>query len=125
MNTEYPQHTTIQSVKTLKQRIMRRIYFLYMVRNLVPLAFDCVAIVIAAFIVTLFVSVKDVLANLGAASAGSSISRFSVAAFSDTELETKFLLLILGVVGFLAVRDLKRAWSAVQVIREKKESKNP
>lgn len=116
MNPDYPQQT-MQSPKTLKQRIMRRIYFLYMVRNLAPLAFDCVVIVIAAFIATLFVSVKDVFANLSLVGNMGGMSRYSFDALSQTELETKFLLFVLGVVGFLAVRDLKRAWHAVKTLR--------
>lgn len=102
---------------TLKQRIMRRIYFLYLVRNAAPFAFDCFFIVLLGFIATFFVSIRDVLSNLSAASTGGSISGFSLTAFSDTEFETKILLVVLGAVGFLAVRDLKRAWRAVCAVR--------
>ena len=111
----------------LKKRIMRRIYFLYMVRNFSPLAFDCFLLVVVVFVVTLFVSVKDVLANLAMVQANS-LSNFSIAAFADTEIETKLLLVVLGVVGFLAVRDLKRAVRAVRVMRgngNKDQKPNP
>lgn len=119
MTPDYSQNP-IQSPRTLKQRIMRRIYFLFMVRNLSPLAFDCLLLVVVGFIATLFVSVNDVLENLSTAQSSGSISSFSLSAFSATELETKLLLVILGAIGFFAVRHLKRAWGAVQVIHGKK-----
>lgn len=105
---------------------MRRIYFLFMVRNLSPLAFDCLLLVIVAFIVTLFVSVRDVLENLSIAQSVGSVSSFSLSAFSATELETKFLLIVLGAIGFFAVRHLKQAWRAVQTLKQSKsEARNP
>lgn len=124
MNPDYSQQVVnTPVVKTLKQRIMRRIYFLFMLRNVAPFAFDCLIIVIIAFIATLFVSVKDVLANLSVAREASGIANFSLSAFSETELETRILLVVLGVVGFLAVRDIKRAWRAFRTLRmNKKES---
>ncbi len=109
-----------RSTASLKQRIMRRIYFLFMVRNLSPLAFDCLLLVVVGFVVTLFVSIGDVLQNLSTAQSSGSISNFSFSAFSATELETKILLVVLGAIGFFAVRHLKQAWRAVQVIRDKK-----
>lgn len=118
MNPDYSQQVVNTPViKTLKQRIMRRIYFLFMLRNVAPFAFDCLIIVIIAFIATLFVSVKDVLANFSAAREASGIANFSLSAFSETELETRILLVVLSVVGFLAVRDIKRAWRAVRTLR--------
>ena len=121
MNTESFQKIEIPAARTLKQRIMRRIYLLFMVRNLAPLAFDCLLIVVAAFIATLFVSVKDVFSNFSLVRASGGLSQYSIDAFAQTELETKFLLLILGVVGFLAVRDLKRAVRAVRTLRGKEK----
>ncbi len=116
----------IQSPRTLKQRIMRRIYFMFMVRNLSPFAFDCLAIVLVAFLITVFVSVHDVISNFGAAASGSSALQFSVAAVSGTKLQTKLLLLILGIVGFFTVRHLKRAVRAVRTLRKNTEQKlNP
>ncbi|MDO8564904.1 MAG: hypothetical protein Q7R88_02830 [bacterium] len=109
--------------KSLKQRIMRRIYMLFLLRNTAPLAFDCVVIVIAAFVATLFVSFKDVIANFSLASGGAGISNYSLTAFSETELETKLLLLLLGVVGFLGMRDLKRAWRAFRTVRDSTKAK--
>lgn len=114
--SDYSQNT-VSSPRTLKQRIMRRIYFLFMVRNAAPFAFDCLAIVIVAFIATLFVSVQDVLANLSTAQTLGNLSGFSFSAVSDTELETKFLLVVLGVIGFYAVRHLRRAVKAVKILR--------
>ena len=114
----YIQEQMTTQHKTLKQRIMRRIYFLFMMRNLAPLAFDCAVIVLAAFLVTIFVSVRDVFANFSTAVSGSNTFHFSVAAVSDTKLQTKTLLLILGTVGFFAVRHLKRAWRAVRILRQ-------
>ena len=116
MNPDYSQNL-IPQVKTLKQRIMRRIYFVFLLRNTAPLAFDCLILVVSAFVVTVFVSVKDVWANLSVARAGGGIAGFSLSAFTDTELQTKFLLLALGVVGFFAVRDLKRAVRAIRTLR--------
>ena len=121
MTPDYSQ-TPLSSSRTLKQRIMRRIYFIFLLHNTVPLAFDCFVLVVAAFIATLFVSLRDVFANLSLASGAGKLSAFSFSAFSETELETKLLLVVLGVVGYFAVRDLKRAWRAVRVIREKKAS---
>ena len=95
---------------------MRRIYFLFMVRETAPLAFDCLGIVIVAFIATLFLSVKHLFLNL---------SNFSLSAFSATELETKLLLVVLGVVGFFAVRHLKRAVRAMKTLRQGAESPKP
>lgn len=124
MNSNYP--NSISSPRTLKQRIMRRIYFLFMVRNLSPFAFDCLLLVIVAFVVTLFVSVSDVLANLSTAQSSGSVSSFSLSAFSSTELETKLLLVVLGAIGFFAVRHLKQAWRAVQTLKQgKSEARNP
>ncbi|MEK7208202.1 MAG: hypothetical protein AAB699_01480 [Patescibacteria group bacterium] len=99
---------------------MRRIYLIFMVRNLAPLAFDSLIVVLLAVIATFFVSFGDVWVNLGTAKSGGGLSQFSLTAVSDTELETKFLLLVLGVVGFLAVRDLKRAVRAVRTLKEGK-----
>ena len=120
-----PDHSQnpLSSGKTLKQRIMRRIYLVFMVRNVAPLAFDVAAFAIIAFVITLFVSVKDVLANLSTANAHGNVSGFSIAAFSGTKLLTKFLLFILGVVGFLAVRHLKRAFRALRVLQNKTHPK--
>ena len=111
-------HNPIQSPRTLKQRIMRRIYFLFMVRNLSPLAFDCLLLVVVGFIATLFVSVSDVLENLSTAQSSGSISSFSLSAFSATELETKLLLVVLGAIGFFAVRHLRRALLAVRTLKQ-------
>ena len=122
MNPEYPQNDS-QTVKTLKQRIMRRIYLLFMVRNLSPFAFDCVLIVATAFLVTVFVSVRDVLSNFSTAASGSNMLQFSVSAVSGTKLQTKLLLVVLGVVGFFAVRHLKRAARAIQTLRQ--EGRDP
>ncbi|OHA20808.1 MAG: hypothetical protein A2849_03415 [Candidatus Taylorbacteria bacterium RIFCSPHIGHO2_01_FULL_51_15] len=118
-----PHQDTAVAVKSLKERIMRRVYVVFMVRNLSPFAFDCVVAVVLIFIATLFVSVGDVLANFSTASTGGGLSRFSVAALSDTELETKLLLFVLGVVGFLGVRDLKRATRAMKTLRGKNTPK--
>lgn len=97
---------------------MRRIYFLFMVRNAAPLAFDCLAIVVVAFIATLFVSVRDVMANFSQAQGAGNMSAFSFSAVSETELETKILLVIFGIIGFFAVRHLKRAWRAVCTLKQ-------
>ncbi|HBV00849.1 MAG TPA: hypothetical protein DEF00_00445 [Candidatus Taylorbacteria bacterium] len=105
------------TTKTFKQRIMRRIYFVFMVRNLSPFAFDCLAIVIVAFIATLFVSVNDVLLNLSTAQNSGNLSNFSLSAFSATELQTKLLLVVLGAIGFFAVRHLKCALRAVRTLK--------
>src|SRR3989338_3783010 len=117
MNSNYSEHP-IQSPRTLKQRIMRRIYLVFMIRNLSPFAFDCLAIVVVAFIATLFVSVNDVLENLSTAQSSGNISGFSFTAFSATELETKLLLVVLGAIGFLAVRHLRRALWAVKTLKQ-------
>lgn len=122
MNPDYSQNP-ISSPRTLKQRIMRHIYFLFMVRNIAPFAFDCVLIVVAAFLVTVFVSVHDVLSNFGAAASGSNAFQFSVAAVSGTKLRTKLVLVVLGLVGFFAVRHLKRAVAAVRTLRGTAEPK--
>lgn len=105
-------------MNNLKERIMRRVYFFFMLRNVAPLAFDCLLIAAAAFVVTLFVSVKQVMANLSVASAGGGIYDFSFTAISETELETKLLLIVLGVIGFFSVRHLKRAVRAARVLKE-------
>src|SRR3989344_7982620 len=113
------------TTKTFKQRIMRRIYFVFMVRNLSPFAFDCLAIVIVAFIATLFVSVNDVLLNLTTAQNSGNLSGFSLSAFSSTEFETKLLLVVLGVIGFFLVRHLKKAVRAVMTLKQgKHEARN-
>lgn len=117
METRQPQPISEPTVKTLKQRIMRRIYFLFMLHNLAPLAFDCLLVVVVAFIATLFVSFTDVFANVSMVRAAGGLSQYSLEAFTQTELQTKFLLLVLGVVGFLAARDLKRAVRAVRTLR--------
>src|SRR3989338_8886383 len=108
MDPNYSQNP-ISSSKTLKQRIMRKIYFLFMVRETAPFAFDCLLVVVFAFVATIFVSVKDVRGNFSAAQSSGNLSGFSFSALSDTELETKFLLVVLGVIGFFAVKHLKRA----------------
>lgn len=109
--------------KTLRQRVMRRIYVLFMIRNISPFAFDCLVIVVVAFIATLFVSVQDVWRNLSVAESGGNLSNFSLSAFSSTELEMKLLLVVLGVVGFFTVRHLKQAVRAVRTLRGNTEQK--
>lgn len=116
MNTDYPQNPT-PFAKTLKQRIMRRVYFLFMVRNFSPLVFDCVIIVIAAFLITVFVSVRDVFSNFSIAASGSNVFQFSVAAVSGTKLQTKLMLVALGIAGFFGIRHLRRAVQAVKTLR--------
>ena len=108
------------SVRTLRQRIMRRIYLLFMVRNLSPLAFDVLGLVVLAFVVRLFVSIRHVWQNLAMASGSGNLSNFSLTALSHTELETKLLFVVLGVVGFFAVRHLRQAWRAVRTLRNNK-----
>ncbi|MDO8594300.1 MAG: hypothetical protein Q7R93_02175 [bacterium] len=97
---------------------MRRIYLVFMIRNLSPFAFDCLLIVVAAFIATLFVSVKQVFLNLSLAQSTGNLSNFSLSAVSGTELQTKLLLVVLGVIGFFAVRHLKQAVRAVRALRQ-------
>ena len=124
MTSNYPQNK-IQSPKTLKQRIMRRIYFIFMVRNFSPFVFDCFLVIVAAFIATLFVSVNDVLLNLTTAQNSGNLSGFSLSAFSSTEFETKLLLVVLGVIGFFLVRHLKKAVRAVMTLKQgKHEARN-
>ncbi len=106
---------------------MRRIYFLFLVRNCAPFAFDCVVFCLVVFVATFFVSIKDVLANLSVATAGGNFLNFSTAAFSHTGLSTRFLMLALGLVGFLAARHLRQAVSAARLVREgsQKKEKRP
>lgn len=125
MNMEDEFNPQSETSRTLKQRIMRRIYLLFMVRNLSPLAFDCVLIVVAVFMVTVFVSVGDVLSNFSTAASGSNALMFSLSAVSGTKLQTKILLVALGVVGFFAVRHLKQAVRAVRTLREQKSESKP
>ena len=103
---------------------MRRIYFLFMVRNVSPFAFDCFALVILIFVVRLFVSVRHVFANFSAAQSSGSLSSFSFTAISHTEIQTKILLVVLGVIGFFAVRHLKRAAKAIQTLKDETSQKN-
>ncbi len=110
-----------ETSRTLKQRIMRRIYLLFMVRNLSPFAFDILFLVILVFVVRLFVSVRRVWENLSVAQSSGNFSNFSFSAVSHTELQTKILLVVLGVVGFFAVRHLKQAVRAVRTLRGKRE----
>lgn len=124
MHPESFESSDIQSPRTLRVRIMRRIYRVFLLRNLAPFAFDCLLIVAAVFVVTIFVSLKHVWENFSTASAHGGISAFSFDAISHTELETKLLLLFLGVVGFLAIRDLKRAARALRVLREGTQNKS-
>lgn len=113
-------------MNNLKKKIMRRVYFFFMLRNIAPLAFDCLLLVVVAFVVTLFVSVKQVLANLSAVGALGGISAFSLSAISQTEIQTKFLLVALGVIGFFAVRHLRRAVSAARILKDgKKDISSP
>ncbi len=116
---------TPESMRNLKKRIMRRIYFLYLVRNLSPFAFDCLVVVVVAFVATLFVSIRDVLDNLSIAQSSGNLSGFSFSAFSATEIETKILLVIFGVVGFFAVRHLKQAVRAVRKLRQEEKEPKP
>lgn len=109
-------------ISNLKKRIMRRVHFFFMLRNLAPLAFDFALLAVVAFIVTLFVSVKQVLANLSVASSGGGISSFSFTAISETEIQTKLLLLVFGAIGFFAVRHLKQAVRAARVLRDGKKA---
>jgi len=118
MEHNYTNEEMIVSVKSLKQRIMRRIYILYMLRTIAPFAFDCLIIIIVAFIATLFVSVKDVWKNLGMAQDSGQLSSFSFSALSETEITTKLLLIVLGVVGYITYRHLKRAWRAVRTLKQ-------
>lgn len=107
---------------------MRRIYFLFLARNCAPFAFDCVIFCLVIFAATFFVSIGDVLNNLSVATAGGGLSAFSESAFSETELSTKFLLLALGLVGFLATRHLRQAVSAARLVRagsQEKEKHSP
>lgn len=96
---------------------MRRIYLLFLVRKTAPFAFDCVVFSLVVFAATFFVSVKDVLTNLSVATVDGGFSNFSASAFSETELSTKFLLLALGLVGFLAARHLRQAVNAARLVR--------
>ena len=61
---------------------MRRVYLLFMLRNLAPLAFDCFGLAALAFVATFFVSIKHVIANLSFVEGAESFSRFSLLAFS-------------------------------------------
>lgn len=108
-------------MQQLKKRIMRRIYLLFALRNLSPLAFDCLAFIGLVFLVTIFVSVRSVISNFSAIRDVGGLTNYSLTALVKTKLETKFILLALGVIGFLSVRDLKRAWRAVLVLRGKVE----
>lgn len=113
--TDIPPNFT--SPKGLKQRIMRRIYLIFLARNLSPLAFDAGAIAILGFIITLFVSVRDVFANFSVASENGTISTFSINAVAETSLLNKLILIVLGIIGFYAVRHLRRAVKAIQTLR--------
>ncbi len=105
---------------------MRRIYFIFLMRNIAPLAFDSLVVVVLIFLVRIFVSVRHVWANFSAANATGGLSSFSLSAVTHTELQTKILLLILGTVGFFAIRHLKRAWRAIRTVRGKSGTpKNP
>ena len=115
----------IEGIGELKKRIMRRIYVVFLMRNAAPFAFDCACIAILAFIATFFVSIRDVLANLSVANADGGLTRFSASALSETELSTKFLLVAFGVVGFLAMRHLKRAVRAARLVATKTPPPTP
>ncbi len=104
---------------------MRRIYFLFLVRNCAPFAFDCVIFCLVVFAATFFVSIKDVLANLSVATAGGNFLNFSTSAVSHTGLSTKFLLLALGLVGFLAARHLRQAVNAARLVRNGRNREKP
>jgi len=104
---------------------MRRVYFLFMVRNFSPLVFDCVIIVIAAFLITVFISVRDVFANFSTAASGSNVLGFSIAAVSGTKLQTKLMLVALGIAGFFGIRHLRRAIQAVKALRGNTNNQTP
>jgi len=123
MEPDYTNEQMNAHARTLKQRIMRRIYILYMLRTIAPFAFDCLVIIIVAFIATLFVSVKDVWENLSMAQDSGQLSSFSFSALSETELTTKLLLIVLGVVGYVTYRHLKRAWRAVRTLKQGMEGR--
>ena len=121
---EQPFLEQLHNRRTLKQRVMRRIYFLFMVRSVSPFAFDCFALVVLVFVVRLFVSVRHVFANLSQAQSSGSLSNFSFTAVSHTEIQTKILLVVLGVIGFFAVRHLKRAAKAIHTLKNDTAQKN-
>jgi len=107
----------------LKKKIMRRIYLLFMVRNLAPLAFDVTLLILFVFFISVIVSVRDVFLNFSTAASGSNALQFSMSAVSGTKIQTKLLLVALGVIGFFAVRHVKCAVQAVRTIRGNAEPK--
>ena len=121
MNDHPQQH--ISSPNSLKRRIMRRIYRVYIVRSFAPFTFDCLGIITLAFVATLLVSVKDVYDNLSTAQDSGQLGSFSFSALADTELTTKLILVVLGIVGYITYRHFKRAVYAVRTLRESTESK--
>jgi len=97
---------------------------LYMLRTIAPFAFDCLVIIGIAFFATLFVSVGDVWDNLSMAQSSGQLGNFSFSAVAETELMTKVLLVVFGVIGYITYRHLRRAWRAVQTLREERSAAN-
>ena len=87
-------------MKTLQNKIMRRVYYVYALRTLTEPAllhgFFMLALLIA---LTYFVSLGNVIQNLMSVQQGGQITTFLVRAFLNTEAWT---LLLLGVLIFSA-----------------------
>ena len=65
-------------------------------------------------------SVRDVFSNFSIAASGSNAFQFSVAAVSGTKLQTKLMLLALGIAGFSGSDISKRRFGQYGLSEERK-----
>ena len=95
----------------LEKRIMRRVYAVFIMRQLTrPMAVKLYGVCIAAFTLSFFVSFQNVIANMPSFSDFNRLYTFNVSAVTHTELVVQFILIaLLGILVALS-RDIMQAF---------------
>ncbi len=104
----------------IKQRVLGRIYTIWLLRYAAPLfAAEIVAIVVAVVFFSRFVFVEEVVSNTLAASAGNPwyAMLYLLSAFVATKLITKAVIIIILGSGVLLLRDVNRSIIAYAAVK--------
>jgi len=101
----------------LKERIMGKIYLIWMIRMLIhPTILKTVIVLVLFWRSTQYVSYSNVFANAPTLSDISSSLHFSQDALLNTETATLYILSGIALVGFWLLADVIRARSAHDII---------
>lgn len=99
----------------LKNQVMRRVYFVYIVKKILrPLVAKSAAFAALAIVLMIYVSVRDVIINMPHAIDVLSVYKFLVAAFAHTTTSVQLVFIAMFSISLFIISDIaKNFWPVI------------